>query len=138
MRTLLLAGTALLGACSLLDEEAYLRYPGAIEYYAQPALISVPDSVRVGESFTVAVATYGAGCSDADRTQTSQSGLVGHVTPYDIERTTSGSACGAEMRTHGHTATLRFTEAGTATVNFYGIRLPGQEAISFQRTVVVH
>ncbi|HEU0012217.1 MAG TPA: hypothetical protein VFQ45_00965 [Longimicrobium sp.] len=139
MRALLLAGTAaLLGACSLLDEEAYVRYPGALEYYAEPALISVPDSVRVGETFSVNLATYSSDCIERSHTESSQSGLSGWVTPYDINRNLQSKGCGQAMRTHAHTAELRFDKAGTATVRVSGIRVPGQEQIAFQRTVVVY
>lgn len=65
-----LAGLALalaLVACSGTQGFGPERVRGTISYYDEPVQITVPDSVRRGETFAVTVMTFVGGCFELER-----------------------------------------------------------------------
>jgi hypothetical protein len=104
---------------------------------SDPPLVEVPQSVRVGERFTVQVTTYGDGCTSKGSTQVNVTGREVQVSPYDFYRITEGGACTRELRLHVHQASVWIEEPGTATVSVQGRRLPDDQTVTVTRTLTV-
>lgn len=97
------------------------RVFGTIDYYKEPVTVTVPETAMVGEPFSVTVVTYGDGCIEKGETDVRLEPLRAEIRPYDYN-VTPGSECPDILNTHGHKATLSFTEVGEAEVVFYGQR----------------
>lgn len=79
--------------------------------------IEVPDSVDAGQAFTVIVRTVGSGCERMGPTETVADASAATVTPYDYTRDRgSGIICDAILKLFQHEASVRFPDAGQATV----------------------
>jgi len=115
------------------------RVFGTIEHYGDPAQVEVPVSVRRGQPFTVTVVTYGGGCIDKGETKVEVEALRAEVRPYDYNTSPIERICTDELRSHKHTATLSFEEAGAAEIVFYGLKedAGGVTQTSVMRTVEV-
>lgn len=111
------------------------RVLGTIEHYGDAAVVSVPDTVVAGETFTVRVRTYGGGCVSQGHTEAKVSGTQAMITPFDIR--SDAEVCTQELRFFDHAAELRFEQPGTAEVVVRGVRKPGDEVITIERRVVV-
>ena len=78
--------------------------------------IATPPTVRVGESFTLTINTFGSGsCTRADGERVERRGGATHVTPLDWEAP-AGSPCTRDLRYFPHEVTLRFDEPGDVTI----------------------
>ncbi len=97
----------------------------------------MPQSVRIGERFTVEVTTYGGGCTSKGHTQVSVNGREVDVRPYDLHPTREDAACTRELRTHRHEATVWLEEPGTGTVRVHGRRMPDDAPVTVTRTLTV-
>jgi len=86
-------------------------------------------------SFDVAVRTYGGGCVDQGDTEVTISGADAEVRPFDIfvTRAPDNYVCTDILKLFTHRATLRFTQAGPATVRIRGRNEPGGEIIIIER-----
>lgn len=91
-----------------------------------PAL-EVPDTVQAGVAFTVRVRTRGGGCDRQGTTRVEGEDGTPTVVPFD-SIFVGDAACPAVLRTFPHEATLRFDEAGEATVRFR-VRDPGDGSV---------
>ena len=104
----------LLGACGILgpDEKRVIGtlYDGPIE-----DVFIVPDSVLVGERFTVTVVTTGGGRDRKGESDVRTQGNVATITPYDYEYT-GGGDIQAIQYIWIHAASVQFTEVGEARV----------------------
>lgn len=128
----------LLGSVSSCDDPTgpeEVRKLGVIDFHGDPIVITVPDTVSVGETFLVSVRTYGTGCVYKDATEVNTAGLSVDVSPYDRHRV--GVNCPDVIREHDHTAILSLQQPGTATIRFHGLKRPGDLEISELREVVV-
>ena len=139
MRMNRVAGVLLL-VLGLSACERWERVIGTLEHYGDTAQVVVPDTVARGAAFPVRVTTYGGGCIRKGSVETDIEGLRAMVTPYN-ERIRSGWPvridCTDDLAFYTHTATLRFTRAGVATVVIQGLRKPEHDTITVTRTVVI-
>lgn len=84
-----------------------------------PPPITLPATVKRGVSFDATVTTYGSSsCTRADGAEVQVRGLIAEVTPYDL--TNRRGICTADLRAFPRTVSLRFDEAGEATVRVNG------------------
>jgi hypothetical protein len=134
----LIATAMLVGACDvLLTDRLSERLPGIIQWDVQPELqqgakaasadefeapvLEAPDSVRVGESFQIAVRTYGSdGCWRAAGETVSSSGMSVEITPYDERNTSRSVLCPTMIVRLPRTVTLSFSQPGEATLFILG------------------
>ena len=136
---LLLAPLPLALACDVVETDFDRRLlPAVIDLdAAHPPQVELPQSVRVGERFTVRITTYGSGCSSKGTTQVSVTGLQVELSPYDSYPTAEDAACTRELRTHLHQVQVWVEEPGTATVSVHGRRMPDGEPATVARTLTV-
>jgi hypothetical protein len=115
------------------------RQLALIEFYGDPVVLAIPDTVAVGSPFEVTVRTYGGGCIDPGDTEVSLTGQAATVRPYDVFVTDlpPNYVCNDDLRLYTHRATLRFDQRGPATVTVRGRVRPGDSAIAVQRSVHV-
>ena len=129
-----LAGVALLAGCSSVIDPGWEREVGMTGDGGTPPPISLPASVKRGVAFDATVTTYGSSsCTRADGAEASVRGLVAEVTPYDLVN--RGGICTADLRGFPRTVTLRFDEAGEATVRVNG--RSGSQAVSYETRIAV-
>lgn len=126
------AASALLAACSVvgLDERERLGILWPLE---EPPAVTVPQTAQRGEPFTVTVVTQGGGCLRPGPTRVRTRGMTAEVRPYDVH--SGGNVCPTDVAPYEHTATLRFDQAGAATVEFH-TRGPAGDVIT-TRTVSI-
>ncbi len=111
------------------------RQIGVIAFYHDPVVITVPDTVVAGRSFSVSVRTYGGGCVGQEDTEVWSTGLSIDITPYDVH--SGARICTDILKAFDHTATLTVMEPGTAQIRFHGRQLPDDVPISEVRELVV-
>ena len=100
------------GACGIFGVE-FKRVVGTLSN-GEYAFI-VPDSVLVGEPFTVRVETTGGGRDRKGQVEVQIQGNVATITPYDYEYTGGGDIQTIQYR-WVHLASVRFVEIGEAQV----------------------
>jgi len=111
------------------------RRIGVIAFFGDPVVITAPDTVFVGQSFSVLVRTYGDGCVSQGGTEVQSVGLSIDVKPYDVH--SGARICTDILNMFDHTATLTVTRPGTAQIRFHGRQLPEDLPISELRQVAV-
>jgi hypothetical protein len=142
MRTVQLAAGFLLLAtagCEAFTPQPWERVVGVIAVEDLPSYspISVPDSVRLGESFVATVTTLGSGnCTRAYGADVSHHGHVLEVVPYDQERRGSG-ICTLDLVAYSRPVTLRFDVAGEARVRIIARSLWPREEGTHETIVYV-
>lgn len=88
-------------------------------YYRTP-MIAMPESVAVGEPFTVDVSTDGGGCIKAESTELTATDDEADITPYDRRRIPGEhEACDLILVYLHHTVSLSFASPGTKTIQFH-------------------
>ena len=112
------------------------RQPSFLLGSGDSARVVLPDTIAVNGAATIVVPTAGGGCVREGDTEVAVSGLAADVRPYDYFPTDPGTVCTADFRELRHTATLRFTQTGRATVRVHGRTRPDR-AVVVTRTVVV-
>lgn len=127
------AAAAVLAACSVLGPEGR-EQPGIIDP-SSPQAVTVPATAQRGQPFTVTVITHGGGCLSQGPTRVRILGTTAEVRPYDVH--SGGNVCPADVQLYEHTATLRFDEAGTATVRVHGRAIPDGDMAVITRTVTI-
>lgn len=115
------------------------RVFGTVEYYSNPFRAAVPATATTGEPFGVTVATYGGGCTEKGETAVQLEGLRAEIRLYDVDTEPATGGCADIFRTHEHTATVTFAEAGEAEITFYGLKedASGVVNVSHTRTLEV-
>lgn len=115
------------------------RQLGLIQFYHDPLVIQIPETVAVASPFEVTVRTYGGGCIDQGDTEVSLAGAVATVRPYDVFVTylPPNYACTDDLRLYTHRAQLHFDQPGPATITIQGRVRPGDSTIVAQRVVHV-
>ena len=131
---LLPLGLALLAAgCGSLLGPDEKRVIGII---GDGSSIEVPTTVQAGQDFTVTIQTgWRNGCARKDKTDVQAQGMSATVTPYD--RVTEGATCTQAPQQFTHTATLRFSQPGTAKVRIRGRASRDSQVQTVERTVTV-
>lgn len=136
MRWIMLGLFPLLGGCTtFLDIIDRTQVLGAIEYYGDPAEVSVPAEAEAGRGFIVTVRTYGGGCVEKGRAEVEVAGDRAVVRPYDYHR--QRVDCPSTLALFDHMAMVRFDAPGTFEVVIEGLSLPSDEVIRVTRTVQV-
>jgi hypothetical protein len=136
MRTLLRYSMALVllaGCGTVLDPEGWHREVGMTGDGGAAPPIALPASAKRGVAFEARVTTYGSSsCTRPDGAEVRVRGLVADVTPYDsIFRGT----CTADLRSFPRAVTLRFDEAGEATVRVNG--RSGAQPVRYETRITV-
>ena len=115
MRKLVILGLVnVLFGCGILGLYNQIRIGVLSDSEVYPVV--VPDSVAVGENFTVIVYTDGGDCIRHKSTRVDMEGNVVTITPYDIHKIGGFGACQLYLVSLEHKATVRFTKKGRATV----------------------
>jgi len=117
-------------ACDIWGRQGFTDL-GTIISFGDTAEITMPDSVGVGESFSVSIETFGGGCTqEVDRTELEIQGMVAQVTPWDWN---SGALdCPADVQFLHHEVKLSFDQPGTATIHLIGREETVQRATEIQ------
>ena len=136
MRRLVVFGlvSVLFGGCGILGPDTETRIGDLYAYGSEDYAIMVPDSVAVGQEFTVVVHTRGGGCIKFHSTRVDIDGNVATITPYDTFILGS-RVCTANIDSIRHEATIRFMKRGQATILFR-VYSPGSYRLN--RTVRVY
>lgn len=121
--------------CTALLGPGETRRLGVIDFYQEPVVIAVPDTVQAGAAFEVSVRTYGGGCITEGETETRVEGLSADVRPYDLH--SGAGVCTDELRIFDHQATLAFEQEGVGEVRFHGREMPADSLVTYVRPVVV-
>lgn len=106
-----------LSACS--DDDGVVVDLGVITTpdHAEPR-IEHPALFEHGVDVQVTVTTYGDDCTTVDRTDVEVNGLVAIIRPFD--KSATRSVCADTLFSYEHVATIRFADAGTATISVLG------------------
>lgn len=105
--------------------------------------LEVPDTARVGKSFTATVRTVGRnGCWSSAGEDVSVDGLTATIVPFDSTGQRENVACTMALTSLLHEVELSFGEAGEAVVRVQGRRVIGREGsesepMSLESTVTV-
>lgn len=112
---------------------------GIIDFYSDRSeVLTVPATARAGEDFEVVVRTFGNGCVSAAGTGVRYRGATAVLTPYDNDMSRSPRViCLDILNRPVHTVTLRFPNAGVATVRVNGRSEPAGQAATVEATIVV-
>ena len=121
----------------LLSEPEGLN-PARLEYFGDPARISVPSSAAVGEPFVISIETYGSGCIKPGPTPVKLLGGRLEVRPLD-EFPAPDATCSQDLRLNDHSVTYSVDTAMTLEVAVRGVRVSekGVEDLILTREVVV-
>jgi hypothetical protein len=129
---------ALLGpTCSTIGGSDWERSVGYLDAHLGIPVLQAPDTVAVGQAFTVTVTTLGNSCTRADGAEVETDPadpLLRIVRPYDRHRTTG--ICHDIGMTFPRDVELRFDQAGEAVVRVVGDSHPEQPN-QFEARVVV-
>lgn len=129
-----LAGLALLAGCGSVIDPGWQREVGMTGDAGTPPPITLPASAKRGVAFDATVTTFGSGsCTRADGAEVSVRGLVAEITPYDLVN--HGGICTADLRAFPRTVSLRFDEAGEATVRVNG--RSGSQPVRYETRITV-
>jgi hypothetical protein len=127
-----------LAGCEGLTGPDYARRLAVIELTeGDPVKVEVPATVTRGVAFEVAITTYGGGCVRQGDTDAEVRGLTATVEPYQLVVADKDVVCTQELRTFRNVAQLRFDQAGTGRIRFYGVSRTAGGTITVERTVVV-
>jgi hypothetical protein len=109
----------LLAACS--DDDSLVVDLGVITTRNEAEIgpsIQHPASAQAGTDVSVTAQTYGTDCTGPERTDVKVTGLNAVIRPFD--RNFVESVCGDLVWPYRHTTSIRFEEAGTATITVFG------------------
>lgn len=110
------------GCTSILGVTDWERVPGDIGN-STGAVLQAPTEARQGVAFQITVTTYGSGsCTRADGAETAVVGLLAVVRPFDLEKRGANVVCTMDLAPYSRSVTLRFDEAGEATIRVIGAR----------------
>ena len=110
-------GSVLFGGC-YYTETLIGVLSNAVVVLVEGQPFVVPDSVAMGEAFTVVLHTNGGDCTRLNSTRADIEGNMVTITPYDTYKTPHWpvSGCDAYLLLIRHEATIRFMKKGQATV----------------------
>lgn len=131
----------LIASCSLATDSATIatRQPAVIDMGGSNSVqITIPATATAGTAFSVVVTTYGGDCVLQGDTEIAVNGLLAEVRPFDVfQMDASSVGCNRNLILYAHTASVTFTQQGSATVRIYGRRDPGKVDITVDRSVEV-
>lgn len=125
MNRLLLAYFALLTVAAGCDasssEPAYRRVLGSLSGGEDVRTITVPETVRAGQSVSVTVLTDGSTCEKESDAEVSFVDGAVEIRPYDLTQVLRrGEACGFLLKRIPHTVAVVFPAAGPILVRAVG------------------
>ncbi|MFQ6045953.1 MAG: hypothetical protein ACE5PT_06285 [Gemmatimonadales bacterium] len=126
--------TVTLATCGLEPDWEVRR--GTIEFYGDPVVVDVPDTITLGTPAMVTVRTYGGGCHRKGFTEVSVDGLTAAIDPYD-SLWVGGGGCPDILLHFEHAVSVELAEPGTATIRVVGRTLPADTVLVAVRSVVV-
>lgn len=117
--SVVLISMTVVSACSEKDTSSIVVDLGVIEATdrLEPA-IDHPAIAQRQADISVTVMTYGNDCTWMDRTEVEVHGLDVVIRPFD--RSDTESPCGDTIFGYPHLASVRFEQAGTATITVLG------------------
>jgi hypothetical protein len=138
-------GVALVLACeSPMDEDARPGWelrPGILLHRGIPSFVQMPDTVARGASFQVAFTTFGIGCDEPGQVRTRVQGSAVEIFPYDWTPVQPpAQPCSrpdSMVFVIPHSAELRVSAIGPATIRIRGRREPGGTAVTLVTSIVV-
>ena len=135
-RTVIAVVVLLPSMCSNPAEPEWERRLGYLDAHLGVPVLQSPDSVPVGQPFTVTVTTLGDACTRADGADVeAELPLLRIIRPFDLHRTTG--VCQAIGLTLPREVTLRFDKPGEAVIRVVGESHP-QRPNQFEARIVVH
>lgn len=120
------------------QENKAARVLGVISFGTEnlDGVIKVPETIEANKDFQITIITTGNGCVSADETGVVLNDMSADVFVYDLTTATHpGIACTMILKQLTHTATLRFTNSGEATIRIWGREQGGNSP--FGKPVVV-
>jgi hypothetical protein len=125
-----------LAACQSPTDSKSRREIGVIDYGGTlNSVIQAPSAVRIGQSFTATISTFGNSCVSAAGADVATDGLTATITPYDI--VSWQHTCLDYLAPYPRTVQLRFDQAGTATIRVNGRSYYTPGRISVEHTLIV-
>ena len=113
----------LITACGIISGPTSTADPAMLIYAGDTAVITSPDTVDRGTSFTLRVRTIGGGCThEVARTDVRSAGAVVEIRPYNLTNRQHGITCTADIYFLEHVATLRFAAAGVGVIRVFGVQ----------------
>lgn len=121
----------------LLSEPAGLQ-AAHLEYFGEPARVSVPESAAVGEPFVISIETYGSSCIEPGPTPVKLLGGRLEIRPLD-DFPEPGTVCPSDLRLHDHSVTYSVDTATTLEIAVHGVRVSeaGVEDVIVTRSILV-
>ena len=137
MRKDMLGLLVLLVGCNPIFGPDERREIGIIQGLGTDApAIQLPATVEAGQEFTVTIGTTWSDlCARRGTVEILSDGRDVVLTPYDY--VTEGAICGQMVQGFTHTATLRLTSAGGATILIRGRTGPRGEVVAVEREIIV-
>lgn len=102
----------LVAACKPATGIGEVKVLGTVEFYGDPLVVTIPDTIAVGATFEVTVRTYGGGCETMGPTETTVRGDTILVVPYDFTTRGVDVLCTLELKHFHHSVTLSWPTAG--------------------------
>ncbi len=130
-------GAACTGSGDFATEPRLEARRGVIQFFEDTVRITLPDTVSANVAANISVLTHGGGCISQGETRVSVDGLLAVIEPFDSIVVGDDLVCTLELRVFTHTVLLQFGQTGIATARVIGIREPGGDTISVDRTFVV-
>jgi hypothetical protein len=107
-----------LAACSDPDDSLVVDLGVITTSFELGPSIEHPAVVQSGANVSVTVLTYGDDCTWVKRTDVEVTGLTAVIRPFD--ESAVESLCGDAIFSYRHTTSIRFEQAGTATITVFG------------------
>jgi hypothetical protein len=101
-----------MAACKEATGVGEAKVLGTVEFYGDPLVVTIPDTIAVGATFEVAVRTYGGGCETIGPTETTVRGDTIVVAPYDFTTQGVDVVCTMELKHFHHSVSLSWPTAG--------------------------
>lgn len=102
------------------------RVPGLLGFHDEDArdVVDAPPTVRVGETFSVTITTFGGGCESVGDESVILADTSAAVMIYDFTVATRPHVvCAAILKRLKHTVTLSFAVPGEGTIQVWGRRV---------------
>lgn len=114
------------------------RRPANLLFYGDTTTITVDSTTVVATPLSIAFITFGGGCIGKGETETEIIGLQADLRPYQyVYHPRSNEACTSELRLDQNQVTVQFSAPGTARIRITGLRQPGDQPVTLERTVIV-
>jgi hypothetical protein len=109
-------------ACHNPEEFGWAVERGTIVTSAAGPIVDVPSVVVAGEPAAVTVYTFGDGCVTPAYTNSTVTGALAVVEPFDsvIVKLPANHTCGSKSYQFAHSAAVVFAQAGSGTIRIIG------------------